>query len=259
MKVEVITTAMNTNGFELVSQMNIETDAVIANQSQIYDYQSQIIKGRNVKLVTTNTNGASLNRNIGIAHSSGDILLFTDDDTELVPDYERLILSEFQKNDSIDAIKFFAESKNQSRPLAFRRPKQLSKAKLSTLMSSGIVTFAIKRSRLIELDIRFNNNIGPGRKINHGEDGLFYKKLLDSGVNVYISPVLLGKIKQETSSWFKGYDEEYFCTCGYIYKQLYGHLAILAIIRRAIKEKNSTEHNFSKKELIGFMKSGLKK
>ncbi|WP_173015684.1 MULTISPECIES: glycosyltransferase family A protein [unclassified Lactonifactor] len=255
-KVEVLTTTMGASDFSLIEKMNIQTNAVIANQADSYSYTEKILNHNTCRLITTNTRGASLNRNIAIAHSTCDIVLFTDDDTVLVDGYEEKIIEEFKKNEEIEAIKFFAVSSAPERPLSFKKPEKLAKASLRHIMSSGIHVFAIKRDVLIRGNFRFNEYLGPGRQWSHGEDNIFIKQLMDSKVNVYVSPVQLATINQQESSWFTGYDEHYFFTCGLLYRYLYGHLSILAILRGSYNHYKNTDKSYKIRDLVRFMWNG---
>ena len=99
-RLQVLVTTMHQSDFSKYSQMNLQTDAVIANQADSNEIQCQKIGDSNVQLVTTATRGLSRNRNIALAHSNqkAEYLLFSDDDLIFADGYEQLIITEFEKH-----------------------------------------------------------------------------------------------------------------------------------------------------------------
>lgn len=259
MKVEVLVTTMYQDDMSKYNEMNLQTDAVIANQTSECGFSEQIIDGKTVRLVSTDTRGASLNRNIALTYSKGDIIVFSDDDQCFVDGYEKLIVEAFANCPDADAIKFYCESTNHDRPLSFKRPDRFKKTDKKTLMSAGVHALAVKKFFLDGNNIFFDTRIGPGREIYCGEDSLFLNELLKHKANIYLSPIFLCNIKQEDSSWFKGFDEQFCISVGYIYSCLYGILAPFAALRRAFKASKNKNCNLTLKQLFFVMLKGIKK
>ena len=234
-KIEVLVTTMNATDFSKYFEMNLQTDVVIANQSDSFNYEECIINGNKVKMITTNTKGTSVNRNIAITYSTADILIFADDDMFFSDVYADIVADYFVNNPSVEAIKFSYSIENrEDRYNKELIVTELTKAKLNNCMSTGVPALAIKRSTLIKNNLLFSIGIGPGTKYYCGEDSVFLKELLDKKVKFYLSPAVLAHINQDDSTWFTGYDEKYFVTTGYIYANLYGHFAGLFSLRKAI-------------------------
>ncbi|WP_288887380.1 glycosyltransferase family A protein [uncultured Eubacterium sp.] len=257
MKINFLITTMNNDSKEIVTNTNLENcNVIVANQSEDFKLITENNGDEKTAIfITTNTKGVSINRNIGIMYAD-DIIVFSDDDQYFVDGCEQIILNTFLENPDVDGVKFYCESTNIERPLGFKRPDRFRKAKLRDLMSAGVPGFAIKKSVLDNYDIRFSENVGPGKEYYCGEDSIFLKKLYDNKVNIYISPILISYVKQEESSWFDGYSDRYFITSGYIYKKLYGRMALLFVIRKAFRLKNKSGKKIM--EIIGLMKKGMK-
>ena len=66
MKLVVLVTTMHQNSFEIYSKMNLQTDAVIANQADENSYKETTIEGHSVRFITTDSRGLSRNRNIAL-------------------------------------------------------------------------------------------------------------------------------------------------------------------------------------------------
>lgn len=255
MKIEVLCTTMHQNDFSKYTEMNLQTDAVIANQADICSFEENVVDGKRVRLVTTDTRGVSINRNIAVLYSDADIIVFADDDQRFVEGYEEIIRTSFEEHPDADAIKFYCESTNPDRPLSYKKANSFHKAKKRNIMSAGVPGLAIKRDFLIRNNIFFNVNIGPGREIFCGEDSVFINNLLKKKALIYYSPELISYVDQGESSWFKGYDDQFFISCGYIYACIYKFLAPLAIIRRAINNKKSG-NNVPLKTMVLLMLKG---
>ena len=250
---------MNKRDISKYSEMNLQTDAVIANQTSECAFFQNVVNGKTVRLISTDTTGASLNRNIALTYSKGDILIFADDDQCFVEGYEQLVLEAFKNAPDADAIKFYCESTNIERPMSYKGVKKFTKASKRKIMSAGVHALAVKKDFIEKNNIRFDNHIGPGREIYCGEDSLFLNDLLKNKAKMYLSPVLLSYVKQEDSSWFNGYTEQYCLSVGYIYSSIYGVLAPLAAIRRALKTTKIRQCNLTFKQLLLTMLKGIRK
>lgn len=259
MKLQVLVTTMHQTDISKYTEMNLQTDAVIANQTSECAFFQNIVNGKTVRLISTDTTGASLNRNIALTYSKGDILIFADDDQVFVDGYEQIIENAFNENPDADAIKFYCESTNLERPLSYKGVKEITKASKRKIMSAGVHALAVRKAFLEKNDIWFDNRIGPGREIYCGEDSVFLNDLLKNKARIYLSPVLLSYVKQQESSWFNGYTEQYCLSVGYIYSSIYGVLAPLVAIRRALKTTKRRHCNLTFKQLFLTMLKGIRK
>lgn len=258
MTIETLITTMHQKDDNKFFEMNIETNAIIANQAEDYYYCKKEHNGNCVKFITTATKGVSINRNIAISYAEADIVLFADDDMVFLDGYKKAVLDEFERHPEADAIKFYSNSTNELRPLAYKQPDKFVKASKRTLMPCGVIGLAVKREVLLKTNSFFHTNIGPGTDILSGEDSVFFSELLEKKVGVYLSPKHISIVKQEDSSWFTGYTDKYFISIGYIYSCIYKKLAILATLRRSWKmRKSGCEQGFFKR--ISLMKKGIKK
>ena len=81
-KLEVLVTTMHQKDISKYSEMNLQTDAVIANQADSENFEVCDVKGSTVKFVTTPSRGLSKNRNIAISNlgKDTDIRVFADDE-----------------------------------------------------------------------------------------------------------------------------------------------------------------------------------
>ena len=172
--IEVLITSMFQTDFSLIKKMNIEGNAIICNQADCWSFDSIRHDSYAVRMITSSTRGKSINQNIGIMLSKNDILVFADDDIVLKKGYEKTILDFFEKHKEADAVKFYCESLNSNRPLSFKMPKKIKKAKKTDMMSAGTPLLAIKKSFIIVFRLIKGFYIGFG-------DVVFVKKLKFQG------------------------------------------------------------------------------
>ena len=258
MKIQVVCPMMHQTDFSNVLKMNLQTDAVIANQACTNTKSEIIENGNKFLMITTDTRGVSLNRNIGISNSTADVIVFADDDQVFVDGYATMVLDGFAKYPDADAIKFYCESTNPKKPLSYKNPGCWKKAVRLDLTSAGVLGIAVKREFLEKNNIRFNEFIGPGNEIYCGEDTAFIVDLFRYDANIYLSPELISYVNQSDSTWFKGFNEQYFISVGYVYATIYGALACLVALRRCIVMRKKTK-DFSSFQMYKLMFKGIMK
>lgn len=251
----LVTTMFQTDDSKY-EEMNLQTDSIIANQCDCNGYSKSEKDGKVIEVVSTTTRGVSRNRNIALAHSTADIVVFLDDDMVLFDGYADIIIKEFEANSQAEAIKFYCSSSNPDRPLAYKQPEIFHRASKRELMAGGVIGVAIKKSCLDRIHLMFYNDMGPGNEIFCGEDSVFLSELINRKTKFYLSPKQIGIVKQEDSSWFRGYDAKYYISAGYVYKCIYKNLSFLAIVRRSWKMRGEDKENgFFKR--ICLMKKGV--
>lgn len=253
---QVLVTSMNQTDTSKYEKMNLQTDAIIANQADGCFFLEEERDGCTVKMITTNTRGLSINRNLAIMYSDAEYIMFADDDQRFVDGYENLIAKELQKCPDADAVKFYCESIN--RPLMYKRPDKLKKAGKSRMMSTGVPCLVVRRSFLVENCLYFQSNLGSGARWFCGEDSAFFSDFYKAKGKLYVSPILLSYVDQGNSTWYEGITERYIESLGYCYSRIYGKLAILAIYRRAFRmQKNTKEFSFA--SIVAILKRGMNK
>ncbi len=234
MSVQVLASVLNQDVQKLLVQMHIESDAVIVNQCDT-DAMRQIDFGEHqITELDLSSRGVGISRNTAILHSDADILLFSDQDIVYEKGYATAIEKEFAMHPVADMILFniqVGEARKTYENLKWKRVHWYNCGRY------GAVSFAIRRERLLESRVMFSQLFGGGAKYSAGEDSLFLKDLMDRGIKVYASPILIGREEEGDSTWFKGYDEKFFFDRGVLYRQLYGRLAKLWSLRFLVAHK----------------------
>lgn len=221
--------------------MNLQTDAIIANQGDRNDYFEEIINKNVVQFISTKTRGVSRNRNIALSYASqtADLILFSDDDLIFENNYEKLIIEEFEKHPYAEAIKFNLHNLSTTRTISMKYIETFEKCTRRNMSSSGVGGLVIKTEVLKRIGLRFHENFGPGTENYCGEDTIFLQTLINKKIKFYRSPIDIAGIDQTNSTWFKGFDEKYFTVSGKVFATIYPKLAILLAIRSAYKFSKS--------------------
>ncbi len=255
MKIEILVSVLNQDVQKLMKQMNIESNAVFINQCEFDSLKQIEYKAYHIKEVDLSSRGVGISRNTAIHYSEADILLFSDQDIVYEKGYATAIEKEFAMHPKADMILFniqVGEERKTYENLKWKRVHWYNCGRY------GAVSFAIRREKLLESRVMFSQLFGGGAKYSAGEDSLFLKDLMDRGIRVYASPILIGREEEGDSTWFKGYDEKFFFDRGVLYKQLYGIMAKPWAARFLLAHKDKLCTKYTVKDAYRIMKKGIK-
>lgn len=260
MKLEVLVTTMHQTDFSKHYDMNLSTNAVIANQADCNCEETKIIGGHTVKFITTDTRGLSKNRNIALANidEDTDYILFADDDLRFYDDYEQTVISAFEKAPQADAIKFNLKCVSE-RKIAMNPIKDFHRATRREVTSWGVWGLAMKASALKNSELFFNERFGTGTENYCGEDTIFLQELFKHKIAVYASAEYIAEIDQSESSWFKGHDEKYFTVNGMVLSEIYPLLCYPLVLRSAYKFSKRKNCNLPFLTILKCYLKGIKK
>ena len=105
-RVEVVCVTMGQKDLTIAEKMHITGDAVFGNQADGFRKEVQTRDGQTVKMITTDTRGVGVNRNIALLHATGDILLFADDDICYADGYADGVRRAYAQHPDADMILF---------------------------------------------------------------------------------------------------------------------------------------------------------
>lgn len=255
MKLEVLVSAVNQNVETLAQQMHLESDAIIINQTNHFEYNSYTRNGNTIRCYSFDEKGVGLSRNNALLRAKGDILLFSDEDIIYDKDYEKRIIEQFEQHPEADMLLFnvrVGESRATYHTEKFHRVHIWNAGRYPTY------SFAIRRSVLHASHITFSLLFGGGAEYSNGEDSLFLKDCISYGMKVYAVPVEIAREKERESTWFNGYHEKFFRDRGVLYHFLYGRLAVCMAARFLLAHGNVMCKEINKKEAFKLMRQGIK-
>lgn len=222
MKLQVLVSAVEKEAATLAQNMNLQSDAIIINQTDCFEYEEFVHKGHNIQCYSFNEKGVGLSRNNALLRGTGDILLFSDEDIVYDNGYEEKILKEFDEHSEADMLLFnmrVGEERATYYTNKFHRVHIWNAGRYPTY------SFAVRREKIHAAHITFSLLFGGGARYSNGEDSLFLKDCISYGLKVYAVPVEIGEETVRESTWFNGYSSKFFIDRGVLYHFLYGKLA----------------------------------
>lgn len=255
MNIEVLVAAMHQSDLSLYEKMNIKTNAIIANQCDSNFFIQSEIEHSVVKMYSTSSRGVGINRNLALVMSTGDILIFSDEDVIFKDDYVQTINDAFTEFPNADMICFGTEFTLNGKLYNTRMPKK-GKLPFRKSLKFGAVAMAVKKKSLDKKNIFFTQLFGGGCLYSHGEDSDFIVQCYKCGLKIYSYNKVICETAKDSSTCFEGYNEKYFYDTGalasFIFSGLLKHLYLLYI---PIRIKDTKLDFFTRRKLI---KAGAK-
>ena len=254
MKLQVLVSAVDEKTDTLAERMNLESDALIINQTDHFGYEEYMHNGRKVQCYSFQEKGVGLSRNNALLRAQADIVLFSDEDIVYDAGYEKRILDAFEAHPEADFFLF------NMRVGASRATYYTEKYHRVHIWNAGrypTYSFAVRREKLHASHITFSLLFGGGARYSNGEDSLFLKDCLQYGLKVYAVPVELGMERERESTWFKGYTDKFFIDRGVLYHFLYGRLAYLMSVRFIAAHGKVMCREIPPKNALALMKKGI--
>ncbi len=255
-KLQVLTVTMNRHDYSLLDKMNIQTDAMIGNQSDENSKVEFEHNGHRVIWYSWDERGVGLNRNNLLMRADADIVLFSDDDVVYDDGYEDIVLKAFEEHPEADVIVFnvipIPESIDPCLVTKWKRIRFLS------CLKYGAVRIAARVSALRDSNVYFSLLFGGGARFSSGEDSLFMADCVRKKMKVYGYPARIGEVYFESSSWFRGYNEKYFMDKGIFFYFLSGRFYYLLCIQYCIRRRKLFSEYYTPFRALKLMLKGIK-
>ncbi len=243
---------------QILESLNISGNILVGNQSQI-QYSEYEIKREKYNAVIYNLTsvGVSRNRNFLLSKSNARYVTFIDDDMSFIDDSQKKVESNVI-NLNTKAVRYNVVSLNEKRPIV--SIEKVGYHNFKSLKSYGSWGIFYDRLFLSKNKIYFNENIGPGTSINHGEDSVFIHDFLKHS-KIWCEKNAAFYIAQNESTWQNENRDlkKEILSHGYIYHLLFGKKALLYGILHLFKHRsNYLDKNFKFKNYMHFFKEGIK-
>lgn len=239
--IEVLVSTMHQNNMDLVKKMNLQSDAIIINQTDTHAYAESIQNGHKIRFYSFAERGVGLSRNSALMRATGDICVLADDDMVFMDAYCTTVQRVFDENPSADVIIFNLVEK---KPTRRRVNTQIKNIHLLNYMNYGAARIAFRRKAVSYQGISFNLNFGGGTQHHNGEDTLFLRDCLAAGLKMIAVPESIAVLEDDRpSTWFHGYDRKYLSDKGVMLTIAHPVLAPLFCLYLAMRHKEYTgEH-----------------
>ena len=239
-QLQILAVTMRQSDFSLVERMRLQCDAVIANQTDCFCSETREMPFGRVTMISTDTVGVGVNRNIALTYADAELVLFADDDVTYADGVPERVIAAFRDRPEADVLIFGMDLTKQGE--VFRRIRPPAKRlHLWNSMRYGTYVIAARRAQLERCGIRFHTQFGGGCLYGAGEDSIFLKSCFDHGLRVYGSEIVLGACAKDVSSWFRGCNEKYFYDKGALMGVLFPRLRHVMAAYFSLRFKRETE------------------
>lgn len=251
---EIICVTMHQHDFSKVESMNVHSDILFANQCDYTGYTEIDFGEYKARMISTNTRGVGVNRNLGLLYSQGEICLFADDDVVYKDGAEQIIKEEFRNHPNADIIIFHFDTTDLTRQQ--KKYKRTRRHHFFERMPWGSIRIAFRRDSVKKANVWFSTLFGGGCIFPCGEDSIWLRDAQKRGLKFFVSKETIGTVSFEESSWFTGYDEKHFYGKGAYCAAMYPKCTMMWIMYYLFRYKNVGE--LSIKEKLRWMKNGVK-
>ena len=232
MSIQVLVATMNQTDHSLLEKMNIQSDAIIANQYDKNEIENFKYNGYDIKYLSLSERGVGLNRNTALMRATSDICIIADDDLRYVDDYPSIVEKCFIENPDIDVIIFELNKKSKKR-FSINKKQKIT---YLNFMKYGCARIAFKRKAITKNGISFNLHFGGGAEYGSGEDSLFLHECLKKKLRIIALPITIATLEEERpSTWFEGYTDKYFFDRGALFACISKRLAKILCLQFCIR------------------------
>ncbi|BCA85006.1 hypothetical protein EsVE80_05290 [Enterococcus saigonensis] len=237
----LIATVEQDNFYSLLEKQNIKTSAIIANQTNKFSKENIFFKENSVQIFNFSERGVGLNRNNSLFRSDKEICIIADDDVIYYDNYAEVIKKAFEQNKEADVIIFNLDEVKNSRFII----KKKMNINWLNFTRFGAARIAVKRSSILKKRITFSVLFGGGASYSAGEDTLFLRDCLKSGLKIVGLPITIGRLDSNSvSSWFTGYNEKLLYDTGACFSELFKFQLYPRIFYFAFKNFKKYEISF---------------
>lgn len=234
-KIQILVATMFQTDFSKVEEMNISSDVLFANQADKTCFEEKSFGSFKAQMLTTDTRGVGLNRNLALLNAKGDILLISDDDMVYSDGYEEMIKKAFSMYPDADAFIFNINTVGAD--VKRRINTKYSRVRWNNALNYGAARIAVRKNSLVRDGIFFSTCFGGGTGYSAGEDSLFICDMLKRGFKIYTSPDFIATVDQSTSTWFNGYNQKYLYDKGAFYGAAFHSVAPLLCLQDLVRHK----------------------
>lgn len=244
MNVQVLVATMKRNDYSLLEKMNIQTDAIIGNQCDRNEITEFSYNNRNIKWLSFKEKGVGLNRNNTLMRSSGDIVLFADDDVVYEDGYEESIIRFYETHPDADVVIFNFRMRRGNGEF-FDRVKKEGKIGKRAATKYGTYCISARRDKLRFANVTFHLDFGGGTTFSHGEDSIFLQDCFRKKLKVYTCKTMIGMVDHGASTWFNGYSDRFFLDKGVLFSVLFpSFTGIYALVHCLKKRKRYKQYGW---------------
>lgn len=253
MSIQVLLSTMHQTDHNVIKRIGLECDAVVVNQCETDSVELFEYNGHCIHWINSTTRGLSKSRNIALDNATADICLLVDDDEELSPGYSSTIENAFHRHPNAGIISFQAEGVESTFKVYSRKECRIGYLRSMRLAS---VEITLNSNLIKHHGICFNERIGAGTKYLMGEENALLFDIISKRIPVYYVPELICRIHIGNSSWFSGYNEEYFHARGAAFTAMSRRYSKILILQFALRKYSLYKSSISIMKALRLMLEG---
>lgn len=237
MDFEILMSCMNQEDFTLIDRSNIRTNVLAVNQCGREGAREESLDGVLRRMLDSSQKGLSRSRNMALQHAKGDFCLIADDDETFLEDVEQTVLRGFRETGA-DIVAFELQDYPKRLKKTVHRVKKFESLKLSSCQ------LALRRRSILDAGLEFDVHLGAGTGNGAGEENKFLWDAFRAGLKVYYYPTCIARVARGESSWFSGYDRDYFYKRGKVTSYYMGrfwasvYAAYFVVTKRGLYRKD---------------------
>jgi len=255
MTLQMLISSVGQEPHALIEKMKPECDCILVNQKADYLYEEFAYQGHQIRCFSMQEKGVGLSRNHALLRADHELCLFGDEDIVYERGYTEKVCHAFEEHPEADMLLFNVKVVEERRTYwteAFHRVRWYNCGRYPAY------SFALRTEVMHERNLTYHLWFGGGARYSNGEDSLFIRDCIRSGLKVYALPVTIGEEVPRPSTWFAGYNDKFFYDRGVLYHYLYGVLAPVMAARFLYKNSGTMCKDFPKAEAKRLMKAGYR-
>lgn len=195
----------------IVGALGITGSAVVINQCDTNASDSMKTPFGSAEMYSVPGRGLTKSRNIAIDKASADICMLSDDDEIFCKNYRQKICRAYNMLPQADIIIFKVTDDGGSvadKPQTF--PDKIMRLKFPKTMHVASWQISFRRSSLLKSGVRFDELLGAGSGNGAQEELKFLLDCQRAGLKIYYVPFEIARVQRTDSTWFCGFDEDFF-------------------------------------------------
>ena len=254
-RLQVLCATMHQTDFSKITEMNIRSDVLFANQADRTELTEHSFGSYTARMITTDTRGVGINRNLLLSYADAEICLMADDDVCYHDDYAETVLAAFDRYPNADIILFNLTSSGSSERKIYRNRKRrwLTKWKPNPF---GGPRIAFRLSPVRKCNLWFTPMFGGGAPFPSGEDSLFLQDALKRGLKIYCETDVIGAVDYTQSTWYTGFDKRMYWGKGAYYAAAHPHSQLLWQLYFALRTQKKATVSFA--DRLRYMRQGAR-
>lgn len=162
----------------------------------------------NLRIINSSEKGLSKSRNLALDNAVGTLCILADDDIVFSEGFEKKIIRAFNEYNNASFIRFCSERETG---VPLKKYPANAKSELSWLdiLNTSSVEMVVHRERVMEKNIRFDENFGLGSTFPMGEEQVFLARLKNAGLQLAYVPEYINKHKDLSTTEKVSIKEKY--------------------------------------------------